>query len=85
MPSDYRETNITRKLPLDSEDTPSHNRKKNVRRWCRGKIGRKHEYIRQALLWQIDGHKSYVMICKNCGRRNWQSVDFLARLRELTS
>lgn len=44
-----------------AEELP-HRSKKDTKRWCKGKVGREHEFVRLNLQWySIDA-------CKNCGR-----------------
>lgn len=49
----------------------SRGRKKNGKRWCRGKVGREHEYkqIRTGTMFR---HIYVVDRCEACGKQRWR-------------
>lgn len=52
-------------------DAPSTGkRKKNMRRWCKGKVGVEHKPVYR--LWRCFGiHTYYHWICERCGKQLW--------------
>lgn len=45
-------------------------RKKDTKRWCRGKVGKEHEF-KPFLKWPSLNSKFSVRKCSVCGKENW--------------
>jgi hypothetical protein len=50
----------------EGQEVPTHNKKKNTKRWCKGKVGREHKFeLVQQRFWTL--HK-----CSVCGKQEWR-------------
>lgn len=67
--SSWKASNVLRKVtPLPEE--PVHRSHKSTRKWCRGVVGRKHEYEKyKKYLWG----KAYLELdkCSKCGKEKY--------------
>lgn len=80
--SNWNASNVQRKLK-EIPDLPALRSTKNTRRWCKGKVGRDHEYqitdfkVMEGGEWTW--HKRDLLnmkwACVNCRKQNWQWFD----------
>ncbi len=59
------------KLQEEEEPTQHKGKKKNTKRWCKGKVGREHSFTKKIVL----SYMSY-MVCTICGKHNLSSYEF---------
>lgn len=66
------------KAQIASEQEPKHKSKKDTKKWCRGKVGVKHEWHRkQRTRWDWDTDEEYVspyveVWCVNCHKQAYK-------------
>lgn len=48
-------------------------RKKNGKRWCRGKVGREHQYELSRTV-RLFNRTTSVFRCSECGRQEWRGL-----------
>lgn len=73
----YRASGIIKRDFKHDESQPireNFHKKKNTRRWCKGKVGIEHDY-KKAIKWQIGNHKYYVSKCIHCGKERYLGKD----------
>jgi hypothetical protein len=76
--SEWKEESAKRRDFRSSKDGPestgSKKRKKNKKKWCKGKVGEEHEFERHEHKHSILARAYLLMKCKKCGREEWARI-----------
>ncbi len=74
--SDWKEDSKKRRDFRASKDGPESTgpkkRKKDKKRWCKGKVGVEHNYVLHKT-FNLFSRKHKINKCTNCGREEWTS------------
>lgn len=66
--SNWKASNIIRKTRLWLDEAKHIGRRKNTRKWCRGKVGIAHQFVttESHKLWNLVWH---IERCRGCGKK----------------
>lgn len=79
--SNWRASNIIRKVQLIPDEPVRIHHRKNTKKWCRGKVGVEHQWAEETLKYDFGKYtfnsmrdwKVYEQICKICGKEKTRS------------
>lgn len=63
------------------EDEPRHRAKKDTRRWCKGKVGVKHDYPEPTPRYRVFSYQMNESRCTQCGKKLIEMETVDVRLR----